>query len=146
MEARNHLELTLHRLGLDPFVLMNSSGRSLTIIEALEGQIGKEYSSAFGIVLMTPDDKGYSLKGGEDSIEPRCRENVILETGMLLSSLTRERMAFIVKGHVELPSDLQGVIQIRYNDDFKDVIPKLVQRLQEAGFNISSDRITNASM
>jgi len=32
---------------------------------------------------------------------------------MLLSSLTRDRVAIIVKGHLELPSDLEGIIRLR---------------------------------
>jgi predicted nucleotide-binding protein len=43
-EARDQLELALHRLGLEPFVLMNSTSEGKTIIEALEGRIGKDYS------------------------------------------------------------------------------------------------------
>ena len=66
-DARDQLELALRRLGLDPFVLMNTSGGGKTIIEALEGQIGRDYTSDFGIVLMTPDDYGYSQKDGEQS-------------------------------------------------------------------------------
>ena len=61
-DARDQLELALHRLGLQPFILMNSSGGGKTIIEALEGQIGRDFTSDFGIVLMTPDDFGYSKK------------------------------------------------------------------------------------
>jgi predicted nucleotide-binding protein len=41
---------------------MNSGGGGQTIIEAIEGEIGKDYSGDFGIVLMTPDDVGYSKK------------------------------------------------------------------------------------
>jgi predicted nucleotide-binding protein len=115
-DARDQLELALRRLGLEPFVLMNTSGGGKTIIEALEGKIGRDYSSDFGIVLMTPDDVGYAKKDGSARAEPRARQNVILETGMLLSSLTRERMAIVVKGHVELPSDLQGIIRFGYNE------------------------------
>src|SRR4029079_11059015 len=70
-EARDQLELALRRLGLEPFVLMNTSGGGKTIIEALEGKIGRDYSSDFGIVLMTPDDMGYSKREGPDRIEPR---------------------------------------------------------------------------
>src|SRR5262249_38804845 len=39
--ARDQLELALHRLGLEPFVLMNTGGGGKTIIEALEGKIDK---------------------------------------------------------------------------------------------------------
>src|SRR5687768_7204022 len=37
--AREQLELVLHKLGLDPFVLANTGGGGLTIIEALEAEI-----------------------------------------------------------------------------------------------------------
>jgi len=42
---------------------------------------------------------GYAKKDGPEKAEPRARQNVILETGMLLSSLTRARMAIVIKGH-----------------------------------------------
>ena len=126
-------------------LLMNESGGGLTIIEALEGQIGRDYSSAFGIVLMTPDDFGYAKKDGADKTEPRVRQNVLLETGMLLSSLTRARMAIIVKGHVEIPSDLQGIIRLGYNDHIREVVAKLCQRLREAGFEIDPSKMASAA-
>lgn len=144
-DARDQLELALHRLGLKPFILMNSSSGGKTIIEALEGQIGRDYTSDFGIVLMTPDDFGYSKKDGKDKAEPRARQNVILEAGMLLSSLTRARMAIVVKGHLEMPSDLQGIIHLGYNEHVKEIIPKLCQRLKEAGFDIDSNQIAAAT-
>lgn len=39
--AREQLELVLHKLGLDPYVLANTGGHGLTIIEALEAKIGR---------------------------------------------------------------------------------------------------------
>lgn len=144
-EARDQLELALRRLGLEPFVLMNHGGGGKTIIEALEGKIGRDYSADFGIVLMTPDDVGYLKREGPDHAEPRARENVILETGMLLSSLTRVRMAIVVKGHVEIPSDLQGIIRYHYNDHVKEIVPKLCQCLKEAGFDLEPGQIAAAA-
>lgn len=144
-DARDQLELALHRLSLRPYILMNTSGGGKTIIEALEGQIGRDYTSDFGIVLMTPDDFGYAKKDGDKKAEPRARQNVILETGMLLASLTRTRMAIIVKGHLELPSDLQGIIHLAYNDHVREIIPKLCQRLKEAGFGLEPDQIAAAT-
>ena len=144
-EARDQLELALHRLGLEPFVLMNTSGGGKTIIEALEGKIGRDYSSDFGIVLMTPDDVGYAKQAGPEHAEPRARQNVILETGMLGSSLTRGRMAIVVKGHIEIPSDLQGIIRFGYNDHVKEIVPKLCQRLKETGFDLDPGQIAAAT-
>jgi len=124
---------------------MNSGGGGKTIIEALEGKIGHDYSSDFGIVLMTPDDMGFAKKDGPEKGEPRARQNVILETGMLLSSLTRARLAIVVKGHVEIPSDLEGIIRFHYNDHVKEIVPKLCQRLKEEGFDLDPGDIAAAA-
>ena len=142
--SRDQLELALRRLGLDPFILMNTSGEGKTIIEALEGRIGKDYASDFGIALMTPDDFGYSKTDGDEKKEPRARQNVILETGMLLSSLTRNRMALIVKGHLELPSDIQGLIRFDFNEHIREVLPKLVARMRESGIAIDEKSLPEA--
>jgi predicted nucleotide-binding protein len=144
-DARDQLELALHRLDLEPFVLMNTAGGGKTIIEALEGKIGHDYSSDFGIVLMTPDDFGYDKNDGPDKAEPRARQNVILEAGMLLSSLTRARMAIIVKGHLEMPTDLQGIIYFGYNDHIREIVPKLCERLRDAGFDLTAAQIAAAA-
>ncbi len=143
--ARDQLELALRRLGLEPFILMNTSGGGKTIIEALEGQIGRDHTSDFGIVLMTPDDFGYSKDDGETKAEPRTRQNVVLEAGMLLASLTRKRMAILVKGHLEMPSDLQGIIHLGFNDHIREIVPKLCQRLKEFGFDLNPSQIATAS-
>ena len=63
-QSREQLELILHKLELEPFVLANTSGNGMTIIEALEEEIVKDSDDKckFGIVLLTPDDIGYSQK------------------------------------------------------------------------------------
>src|SRR5204863_3496499 len=86
--AREQLELVLHRLGLEPFVLANTGGGGLTLIEALERELSVPATRPhFGIVLMTPDDMGYSRTDGEVGRQPRARQNVVLEMGMLLIAL-----------------------------------------------------------
>ncbi len=144
--AREQLELILHKLGLDPFVLANTGGGGLTIIEALEKEIGPNTDQArFGIVLLTPDDVGYAKKDGVDKSEPRARQNVVLETGMLIAAIGRPNVAILKKGHLEVPSDAQGILYIPFNDHVKETAPKLADRLRAAGFVISPERITNAS-
>lgn len=142
--ARDQLELVLRRMDLEPFVLANNPGQGRTIIEALEHEIGKEGRAGFGIVLLTPDDRGYSKVAGEKEIKDRPRQNVILEMGMLFGSLTRKRVAVLVKGAIEWPSDIGGIIRIEFNDSVKDTVPKLAQELQAAGFNISANHIAAA--
>lgn len=144
--AREQLELIIHKLGLDPFVLQNTGGGGLTIIEALEREIGPRHDSArFGIVLLTPDDIGYSKAAGDKEAQPRARQNVVLETGMLIASVGRPNVAILKKGHIEVPSDAQGILYIPFNDHVKETVPKLVDRLRAAGFVLNPENISKAS-
>lgn len=144
--AREQLELVLHKLGLDPFVLANTGGGGLTIIEALEAEIGPKPNQArFGIVLMTPDDMGYARAAGADNAQPRARQNVVLEMGMLISAVGRGNVAILKKGHLEVPSDAQGILYIPFNDHVKETVPKLADRLRAAGFVLNPEAITRAS-
>lgn len=138
--VRDQLELIIHRLGLAPFVLQVTGGGE-TLIEALEKQIGKGARSAFGIVLVTPDDLGRLKTEKTEDEKPRAWQNVIMEMGMLLASLTRKRCAILVKGFVEMPSNMGGVITINFNDHVREAVPKLVQCLQEAGFKLDPSAI-----
>jgi len=144
--SREQLELILHKLGIDHFVLQNSGGGGLTIIEALEAKIGQNSTAtAFGIVLMTPDDMGYAQNQGADSIQPRARQNVVLEMGMLISSIGRKNMAILVKGHIEKPSDADGILYIAFNNHVKETVPRLANRLKESGFVLNPDKVAHAS-
>ena len=143
-EARDQLELVLRRLNLKPFVLEVTGGGGDTLIEALEKQIGKTAESQFGIVLLTPDDMGYLKEDGPEDAKPRARQNVIMEMGMLLASLTRRRCAILQKGFVDIPSNMQGVIVIPFNDHVREAVPKLVQRLEEAGFHLAPSAVGRA--
>jgi predicted nucleotide-binding protein len=143
-DARDQLELVLRRLGLEPFVLQVTGGGGDTLIEALERMIGRSAQSSFGIVLVTPDDLGYLKTEKPEDAKPRARQNVIMEMGMLLASLTRRRCAILQKGYVELPSNMGGVITIPFNDHVREAVPKLVQRLQVAGFRLDAGAIGRA--
>lgn len=143
--SREQLELILHKLGLEPFVLANTSGGGLTIIEALELEIGREGNSKFGIVLLTPDDMGYTKLEGADKAQPRARQNVVLEMGMLISAVGRKNTVILKKGHLEVPSDANGILYLGFNDHVKETVPRLVDRLKESGFDIATGKITNAA-
>lgn len=142
-EARDQLELILRRLGLEPFILQNSDGGGKTIIEALEKNIYEE--TAFGIVLMTPDDFGYAKTKADADRQPRARQNVILEMGMIMAKLGRSKMAILKKGALEIPSDCDGILRIEFNGHVKEIVPKLAQRLQAEGFVIEANKIAAAS-
>jgi predicted nucleotide-binding protein len=90
---------------------------------------------------MTPDDVGRAKIATAAEVQPRARQNVILEMGMLLSSLTRERVAILVKGHVEKPTDIDGILYIGFNDHVKETLPKLAQHLRQCGFTIDVSKV-----
>ena len=144
--ACDQLELVLRRLHLDPFVLGNTAGSGLTIIEALENEIlSPNNGKRFGIVLMTPDDMGYKQGDDPANAAPRARQNVVMEMGMLIAAFGRARVAILKKGHLEVPSDANGIIYLPFNSHVKETTAKLCQRLEEAGFELSSNAIANAS-
>lgn len=141
--ALEQLELVLRRLGLDPYILQNNDGESKTLIEALEQQIYKE--AAFGIVLLTPDDYGYPKAKSDEDRQPRARQNVILELGMVLASLGRDRMVLLKKGALELPTDVNGVIYLEFNEHVKEIAVKLATRMKGAGIEIDDALIHAAA-
>jgi predicted nucleotide-binding protein len=144
--AREQLELILHRLGLEPFVLANTGGGGLTLIEALEKEISPQTGQCrFGIVLLTPDDMGYAAAEGVGKAAPRARQNVVLEMGMVLGALRRPNVAILQKGVMEVPSDVHGIIYIPFNNHVKEAVPKLVERLNQAGFNLDAKSIARAT-
>jgi predicted nucleotide-binding protein len=144
--AREQLELVLHRLRLEPFVLANTGGGGLTLIEALEKEIGPQPGQCrFGIVLLTPDDMGYAAVDGVTKAAARARQNVVLEMGMVLAALGRPNVAILQKGIIEKPSDVQGIIYIPFNNHVKEAVPKLVERLNDAGFNLDATAIARAT-
>jgi predicted nucleotide-binding protein len=142
-QAREQLELILHKLALRPFVLQNSAANSMTIIEALEKNIYDD--SDFGIILMTPDDAGYSNKEGSGSARPRPRQNVVLEMGMVMASLGRANMAILSKGDMERPSDTDGVVRLEFKERVQEIVPGLVQQLQNAGIPVDNKLIADAA-
>ena len=90
--ARTQLEALLRRWDLEPIILDQQASSGQTIIEKLE-----EYSDEVGyaIVLATPDDDGRAKT--EDDFRSRVRQNVVLELGMFLARLGREKVAILLK-------------------------------------------------
>jgi predicted nucleotide-binding protein len=132
IECREQLELLLRRMRLEPVILQNLPIAGDTIIEKLEANIDVRYAC----VLLTPDDEGHPA-GEPKEKRLRARQNVILELGMFLVRLGRKRVAILHKGSLELPSDINGLIYIKFNKRVDEVKERLGAELQEAGFPIN---------
>jgi Zn-dependent protease with chaperone function len=60
------------------------------------------------IALVTPDDVGAALNRYEMT-NARARQNVIMEIGFIWGRLGRDRCMLMMRGDLELPSDLSGI-------------------------------------
>lgn len=138
-DTLDQLELILRRADLSPYILKNESEESKTIIEALEGNI--QTNCGCGIVLLTPDDYGYSKDKTDIDKQARARQNVILEMGMVLAAFGRQRTLILKKGNLEIPSDINGVLYIDFNDRVDEVKGKIANKLEKLGFNINRAKI-----
>jgi len=56
---------------------------------------------------------------------------------MFLVQLGRRRVAILHKGDLELPSDINGLIYVRFENRVDEVKERLGAELQEAGFQIN---------
>lgn len=136
--ARTQLEAMLRRWDLDPIILDQQASSGQTIIEKLE-----EYGADVGyaIVLATPDDEGKAVN--EESYKFRVRQNVVLELGMFLAKLGRNKVAILLKEdkNFEKPSDIQRLIYIPFQNKVDEVAINLIRELSRQGINIDSGRI-----
>ncbi len=138
--SRENLELLIHRMGLEPIVLQNLPTTGDTIIEKLERYLGEHQNVGFACVLLTPDDEGHKT-GRPEEKKYRARQNVVLELGMVLSRLGRRRVAILIKGTVEQPSDIAGLIYIPYQERVDEVKSQLFRELQAAGYTPRTDAL-----
>jgi predicted nucleotide-binding protein len=105
--AKNEVALFLRGIGLEPIILhlRPNGGRHLLTKFAEESE-----GASFAVVLMTPDDEG-GLSGTDDW-RPRARQNVVFELGFFIGKLGAARVAALLKGDVEKPSDFDGIAYI----------------------------------
>ncbi|CAG8866714.1 nucleotide-binding protein [Pseudomonas fluorescens] len=125
----------LEKLGLEAIILKEQPDQGRTIIEKFEDTAD---DIGFAVVLLTPDDLGASVKA--ETSDARARQNVIFELGYFAGKLGRGRVCLLRKGHVEIPSDLYGVI---YTDmDAADGWQtKLVRELKAAKLEFDANRL-----
>lgn len=132
--ARTQLEAMLRRWDLEPLILDQLISSGQTIIEKLE-----EYTKQvnFGIVLATPDDIGYP-KNDEAKKQHRVRQNVVLELGMLLARIGREKVAILLSQAeiMEKPSDIDGLIYIPFKDNVEEAKLSLAKEMQSHGYTL----------
>jgi predicted nucleotide-binding protein len=104
--AKTETARFVEKLGFSAIILHEQPSAGKTIIEKIE----EHTNVGFAIVLYTPCDVG-SLAGA-DSQKPRARQNVVFEHGYLIAKLGRHNVCALVKGDIEIPNDISGVVYI----------------------------------
>lgn len=123
LEVENFLR---SKLKLDVVALDEKPNGNRTIIEKFE-----YYSKdcAFAIVLMSPDDNAEV----DGQIFKRARQNVVLELGYFMAKLDRDKVCVLVRGDIEKPSDISGILTLSYDGDWKF---DLLDELKHAGVEV----------
>ncbi|MEO1691482.1 MAG: nucleotide-binding protein [Cyanobacteria bacterium J06631_6] len=125
----------IRELGLEAIILHEQASSGKTIIEKIE-----EYTNVgFAIILYTPCDVG-AKKGNESNLSERARQNVIWEHGYLTGKLGRKNVCALVKGNIEKPSDISGILYISVDDAGKwqyDV----GKELRQSGYSVDLNDI-----
>lgn len=132
-DAKQEVSRFIERLGLEAIILHEQASSGMTIIEKIE-----HYSNDadFALVLYTPCDLG---RGNHESNIPpknRARQNVVFEHGYFMAKLGRENVCALVKGDIEAPNDISGVVYVNL-DSSGAWKSEVVKELQACGYTIS---------
>ena len=128
--ALEELQSILGKHQVQAKVLKEELKNAAHILTALEDLL-RECTAGF--ILATPDDEGRSGKE-ESRVEPRARENVIFETGLLFAKFrTFDRVAILLKEPLILPSDLHGVYHQRFAGSLGQIEDRIVATLDGWG-------------
>lgn len=134
-ESKQAVARTLEKLGLTPIILHEQSNRGKTVIEKLE----RHSDVAFAVVLLTPDDLGAAAHE-RNKLNPRARQNVVLELGYFIGRLGREKVAIVYVPGVELPSDMNGLLYTEYDSSGIWKF-KLAKEMRDAGMDVDLNKL-----
>lgn len=133
-EAKQEAGRFIEKLGLEAIILHEQASEGMTIIEKIE-----RYSNDadFALVLYTACDHGRGVH--ESNVEPknRARQNVVFEHGYLMAKLGRENIFSLVKGDIETPNDLSGVVYVAMDSNGAWKI-EVSKELKACGYVIKS--------
>jgi predicted nucleotide-binding protein len=128
--AREGVARFLEQIGLEPVILHERANKGRTLITKFREESA---DIGFAVVLMTPDDHG--AEADAPATRRRARQNVVFELGFFIGKFGPRRVAALVKGALERPSDIDGVVYINL-DDGGGWKQQLGRELQAAGFKI----------
>jgi predicted nucleotide-binding protein len=132
--GREAIARFVEKIGFEAIILHEQANQGRTIIEKVEAHS----DVGFAVVLLTPDDKG--CKAGGD-LQPRPRQNVLLELGYFIGRLGRARVCALKHGEMELPTDFAGIVWEPFELMAGGWKTKLGKELEAAGFEIDWNKV-----
>lgn len=129
--SKNELSTFLFQLGLQPIILHDQPNESRTILQKFKDH---SFDVRYAFVLLTPDDTGKGVT--EEDYKLRARQNVILELGFFIGKLGENRVCGLCKGEIEIPSDLLGILFLKFKESIQERKFDILQELEAAGYNI----------
>lgn len=134
--AKQETARMLEKIGYESVILHEQADSGKTIIEKIE-----TYTNvAFAVVLYTECDLGRAKEESESQERYRARQNVVFEHGYLIAKLGRERVCALVKGKVETPGDISGVVYTPMNTDGGWKL-KLAQNMRAVGLAVDVNQL-----
>ena len=134
--AKNEVARFVERLGFKAVILHEQVDSGATIIEKLE----KHTDVGFAIVLYTACDVGGVIKSKPEDLKPRARQNVIFEHGLLIGKIGRANVVALVKGHVEIPNDISGVVYKSMDTDGAWKY-SIAREMKSSGYDVDMNKI-----
>ncbi len=125
----------IEKLDLRAIILHEQANSGKTLIEKFEGYA----DVGFAVILLTPDDVGGLA--GEVVSNSRARQNVIFEHGYFYGKLGRGRVCAIYMEGIELPSDLSGILYIKFDEGGLWKY-QLAKEIQAAGLNVDLNQVS----
>jgi len=133
-EAKQEVARFLSGIGLEPIILHEQASAGMTIIEKIERYAN---DADFALVLYTPCDLGRGVHETKVAARNRARQNVVFEHGYLMAKLGRQNVCALVKGEIETPNDISGVVYVSL-DGFGGWKIEVTKELQACGYEVKS--------
>ncbi|MBE9525728.1 MAG: nucleotide-binding protein [Proteobacteria bacterium] len=133
-EAKQEVSRFIEKLGLKAIILHEQASAGMTIIEKIE-----HYSNDadFALVLYTACDLGQGIHESNTPPKHRARQNVVFEHGYLMAKLGRENVCSLVKGDIETPNDISGVVYVNL-DQLGAWKNEVTKELKSCGYEINN--------
>ena len=136
-EAKITIARMIEQLGFESIILHEQADDGNTIIEKLESYTSQ---ASYAIVLYTECDIARTKGKSEEENRFRARQNVVFEHGLFIGNLGRKNVCALVKGNVEIPSDINGIVYISMDSAGAWKL-QLCKNMKSAGIDVDLNKL-----